>query len=175
MQLEVYMRGKSNLPIYVENAAEYLTTGNKKLTDKSLVVYSTVSGTTSEMIDFCKEVKAQGTRIFAFVDTPDTELTKSEYQDYLICYPENEQLKFYMVGNYLMYKNGDFSDYEEYNKQMEASLAEGLANVEEQVDKIGYEFAKAEVERIKKNPAYPRYFVGAGNHYGATYSYAMCY
>ena len=175
MQLEVYMRGKSSLPVYVENASEYLTTGNKKLTGKSLVVYSTVSGTTSEMIDFCKTVKAQGTRVFAFIDTPDTELTKPEYQDYLIVYPENEQLKFYMVGNYLMYKNGDFPDYEEYNKQMEASLAEGLANIEEQADKIGYEFAKAEVERIKKNPAYPRYFVGAGNHYGATYSYAMCY
>ena len=33
MQVEVYMRGKSSLPVYVENAAEYLTTGNKRLTD----------------------------------------------------------------------------------------------------------------------------------------------
>ena len=31
MQVEVYMRGKSSLPVYVENAAEYLTTGNKRL------------------------------------------------------------------------------------------------------------------------------------------------
>ena len=74
-----------------------------------------------------------------------------------------------------MYKNGDFADYDEYNKQMEASLAEGLANIEEATDERGFNFAKAEVERIKNNPTYPRYFVGAGNHFGATYSYAMCY
>ena len=38
MQVEVYMRGKSSLPVYVENAAEYLTTGNKRLTSKSVVI-----------------------------------------------------------------------------------------------------------------------------------------
>ena len=27
-------------------------------------------------------------------------------------YPKNEQLKFYMVANYLMYKNGEFPDWE---------------------------------------------------------------
>lgn len=169
------MRSKCSIPVYVENASEYLTTGNKKLTDKSLVIYSTVSGTTSEMIDFCKAAKKIGAKIFAFVDTEGSELTKPEYQDYLICYPENEQLKFYMVANYLMFKSGDFPDYDEYNSQMEANLADGLASVEEKADKVGFDFAKQEVERIKKNPTYPRYFVGAGNHYGATYSYAMCY
>lgn len=175
MQVEVYMRGKTNLPVFVENASEFLTTGNKKLTEKSVVIYSTVSGTTTEMIDFCKTVKAQGTKVFAFIDTPNTTLTQPEYQDYLIIYPENEQLKFYMIANYLMFKNGDFPDYEEYNKQMEEHLANNLANIEEQADVFGYEFAKAEVERIKVNPNLPRYFVGAGNNYGSTYSYAMCY
>ena len=32
LQVEVYMRGKSTLPVYVDNAAEFLTTGNKKFT-----------------------------------------------------------------------------------------------------------------------------------------------
>ena len=44
MQVEVYMRGKSRLPVYVENAAEFLTTGNKRFTDRSVVIYSSVSG-----------------------------------------------------------------------------------------------------------------------------------
>ena len=30
LQVEVYTRGKSALPLYVENAAEYITTGNKR-------------------------------------------------------------------------------------------------------------------------------------------------
>ena len=33
MQAEVYMRGKSSLPVFVENAAEFMTTGNKKFTN----------------------------------------------------------------------------------------------------------------------------------------------
>lgn len=175
MQVEVYMRGRCNLPIYVENAAEFLTTGNKKLTKNSLVIYSTVSGTTQEMIEFCERVKAQGTRVFAFIDTPNTTLCQDKYQDYLILYPENEQLKFYMVANYLMYKNGDFADYAKYNECLEAHLAKDLADAEEASDEFAYNFVKSEVKRIKTNPNYPRYFVGAGNHYGATYSYAMCY
>ena len=46
MQVEVYMRGRSKLPVFVENAAEFLTTGNKRFTDKSVVIYSSVSGNT---------------------------------------------------------------------------------------------------------------------------------
>ena len=37
MQVEVYMRGRSSLPIYVENAAEFLTTGNRRFTERSVV------------------------------------------------------------------------------------------------------------------------------------------
>lgn len=70
MQVEVYMRGKSSLPVYVENAAEYLTTGNKRLTDRSVVIYSTVSGNTKEMVQLIDTVKARGVRVFAFIDTP---------------------------------------------------------------------------------------------------------
>lgn len=175
MQVEVYMRGKSSLPVFVENAAEYLTTGNKKLTNKSLIIYSTVSGTTTEMIDFCKTAKGIGAKIFAFVDTPNSTLTQTYYQDFLITYPENEQLKFYLVANYLMYKNGEFDDYDKYNTQMEKFLAEDLANIEESADNFGFEFAKEEAIQLGQRGNIPRYFIGAGNHYGATYSYAMCY
>lgn len=45
-------------------------------------------------------------------------------------YPKNEQLKFFMVANYLMYKNGEFPDYDRYNQEMEAHLALDLVNIE---------------------------------------------
>ena len=107
MQVEVYMRGKSSLPVYVENAAEYLTTGNKRLTDRSVVIYSTVSGNTKEMVQLIDTVKARGVRVFAFIDTPGS--------------------------------------------------------------------AEKKVAFLKEHPDLPHYFVGAGNQWGATYSYAMCY
>lgn len=175
MQVEVYMRGRSSLPVYVENAAEFLTTGNKRFTKDSVLIYSSVSGNTKEMVELVKKVKAIGARVFAFIDTPGSTLTKEDMQDYLITYPMNEQLKFYMVANYLMYKNGEFPDYDRYNAQMEEHLAKDLVKVGKVADAWAYEWAKQKVEFLKDHPDLPHYFIGSGNQYGATYSYAMCY
>ena len=122
MQVEVYMRGRSRLPVFVENAAEFLTTGNRRFTDRSVVVYSSVSGNTKEMVELVDRVREIGARIFAFIDTPGSILTQPEKQDYLILYPKNEQLKFYMVANYLMYKNGEFPQYEVVCKALEGGV-----------------------------------------------------
>ena len=175
MQVEVYMRGKSSLPVYVENAAEYLTTGNKRLTSKSVVIYSTVSGNTKEMVQLIDKIKADGVRVIAFIDTPGSTLTQEGKWDHLVLYPKNEQLKFYMVANYLMYKNGEFPEYERYNKEMEAHLATGLVEIEKSADAWAYDYAKNKVAFLKDHPDLPHYFVGTGNQWGATYSYAMCY
>ncbi|MBE5905393.1 MAG: SIS domain-containing protein [Lachnospiraceae bacterium] len=175
MQVEVYMRGKSSLPVYVENAAEFLTTGNKRFTKKSVLIYSSVSGNTGEMVKLVQKVKSMGARVFAFIDTPGSTLTEADKQDYLIVYPMNEQLKFYMVANYLMYKNGEFADYEEYNAQMEQYLAKDLVQVEKEADAWAYEYAKEKVAFLNEHRDLPHYFIGSGNQYGATYSYAMCY
>lgn len=84
-------------------------------------------------------------KLFSFIDNPGTTLTQPDKQDYLIVYPMNEQLKFYMVANYLMYKNGEFDDYDRYNKEMEANLADVLAQVEKDSDEWAYEYAKNKV------------------------------
>ena len=117
MQVEVYMRGHSKLPVFVENAAEFLTTGNRRFTDRSVVILSSVSGNTKEMVQLVDRVHQIGGRVFSFIDTPGSVLTQPDKQDYLVVYPKNEQLKFYMVANYLMYKNGEFADYDRYNRE----------------------------------------------------------
>lgn len=175
MQVEVYMRGRSKLPVFVENAAEFLTTGNKRFTDKSVVIYSSVSGNTKEMVQLVDRVHEIGARVFAFIDTPGTTLTQDDKQEYLVMYPKNEQLKFYMVANYLMYKNGEFPEYERYNQEMEAHLAQALADVEKNSDEWAYTYAGQQVAFRNAHPDLPHYFIGSGNQYGATYSYAMCY
>lgn len=175
MQVEVYMRGKSKLPVFVENAAEFLTTGNKRFTNRSVVIYSSVSGNTSEMVELVDRVHQLGGTVFSFIDTPNTILTQEDKQDYLICSPKNEQLKFFMVANYLMYKNGEFPNYDDYNNNMEKYLSRCLVDVEKQVDDWAYEYAKAKVEFQKNRPDLPHYFVASGIQWGATYSYAMCY
>ncbi len=175
MQVEVYMRGRSKLPVFVENAAEFLTTGNDGFTHRSVVLYSTVSDNTKEMVQLVERVHETGARVFAFIDTPGTTLTQPDKQEYLVMYPKNEQLKFYMVANYLMYKNGEFPEYERYNQEMEAHLAQALADVEKDSDEWAYSYAEQQVAFRNEHPDLPHYFIGSGNQYGATYSYAMCY
>lgn len=173
MQVEVYMRGRSSLPIYVENAAEFITTGNKRFTENSVVIFSSVTGSTEEMVKAIEKAKKIGARIFGFVDKKDAPIV--ELCDWCISYPQNEQLKFYMVANRLMYNNGEFPEYDRYNKEMEQYLAVALVEVEKEVDAWATEYAKQIYAYVKAHPDMPHYFVGSGNQWGATYSYAMCY
>lgn len=173
MQVEVYMRGKSSIPVYIENAAEFITTGNKRFTKDSIVIFSSVTGSTSEMVDAIEKARKIGAKVFGFIDKPDAPMVKQ--CDWCISYPMNEQLKFYMVANRLMYNNGEFLDYDRYNQEMEEHLAVALVEVEKKADEWAMQFAKEKYEYYKNNPDMPHYFVGSGNQWGATYSYAMCY
>lgn len=173
MQVEVYMRGKSSVPVFVENASEFITTGNKRFTEKSVVIFSSVTGSTAEMVKAVEKAHEIGAKVFGFIDRPDAPMVKQ--CDWYISYPQNEQLKFFMVANRLMYNNGEFPDYDRYNREMEAHLAQALADVEKKADAWAAEFAKKKYEYYKQHPDMPHYFVGSGNQWGATYSYAMCY
>ncbi len=173
MQVEVYMRGRSSIPVCVENAAEFLTTGNKRFTKDSVVIFSSVTGSTEEVARAIDKAHRTGAKVFGFIDKADAPMVAQ--CDWCISYPMNEQLKLFMVANRLMYNNGEFPEYETYNAQMEAHLAEALAAVERKADPWAAEFAEKKYEYLKARPDIPHYFVGSGNQWGATYSYAMCY
>ena len=51
LQAEVHMKERSAIDFFVENAAEYLLTGNKKVGEGTIVVISSVTGSTKEMVD----------------------------------------------------------------------------------------------------------------------------
>ncbi|HCX62689.1 SIS domain-containing protein [Sedimentibacter sp.] len=167
LQAEVHMKERSAINFFVENAAEYITTGNKKVGEGTIVVISSVTGSTEEMIDGVKKAKEAGAEVIGFVDYPDTTLAKMA--DYLISYPKNEQLKFFMTADRFMYNAGEFEEYNELYAELDAHLAQGLADVEKSADELGERLARKHMNDSI------HYFVGAGNQYGATYSYAMCY
>lgn len=148
-------------------------TGNKKLTDKSVVIFSSVTGSTEEMAKAIEQIDELGARIFGFIDKIDSEIAK--YCDWVISYPVNEQLKLFMTANRLMYNAGEFEDYDRYNEEMDQYLSRALVDVDKKADRWAHGFAKEKYEYYKQRPDMPHYFVGTGNHYGATYSYAMCY
>lgn len=167
LQVGTYMESKSSLPVFVENAAELITGGNRRLGAKSVIIFSSVTGSTEEVVLAVDLAKKAGARIFGFVDNPNADLAKKA--DYLISYPMNEQLKFFMAANRFMYNNGEFSEYDRYCKEMDRHLASALVEAEKAADAFGAAFAKAH-----KDDAI-HYFVGAGCQWGATYSYAMCF
>ncbi|WP_165005580.1 MULTISPECIES: SIS domain-containing protein [unclassified Enterococcus] len=169
MQAVTYMTGKSKLPVYVQHAAEYYTSGNKRLTERSIVVLSSVTGTTQEVVQAVEEIKKIGATLVGFIDTADSPL--AHLCDEVITYPApgTEQIKFFMVADRLMHLHGEFDDYEDYYEELENHLAKGLTEAEKQADAFGFTFA----EKHRHDPMH--YFIGAGNQWGAVYSYAMCY
>lgn len=167
MQAYVHMKEYSGLEIMVENASEYLTTGNKRIGEGTIVVISSVSGTTKEMVEAVYKVHEQGAKVLGFIDNPDSIL--AVLVDYVVSYKANEQLKFFMVADRIMHNEKEIDWYDRLYKELDEHLAQVLVDVEISADEFGKEFA------LKHHKDAIHYFVGAGNMWGATYSYAMCY
>lgn len=167
LQAVVHMKESSSIETFAENAAEYLTTGNKRIGEGTIVVISSVTGSTQEMVDAVKKAQSDGAIVFGFIDVETAKLAK--LVDYEIAFSGQEQLKFFMVADRFMYNAGEIDWYEDAYKEFEKYLAQGLVDVEKECD----EFAKKLA--LKHHDDDIHYFVGAGNQYGATYSYAMCY
>lgn len=167
MQAFTHMKEKSALETFYQSAAEYLTTGNRRITEDTVVIISSVTGSTEEMVKGVEKLKEVGATIIGFIDVASSDLAKQ--MDYLLSYPENEQLKFFMVADRFMYLSGEFDDYDEYYAELDDHLANALVSVAYESDAFALEFAKQHHEDEI------HYFVGAGNQWGATYSHAMCY
>ena len=119
MQAVTYINGKSDLPVYVQHAAEYYTTGNRRLTKDSLVILSSVTGTTQEVVKAVEEIKKVGATLLGFIDSKGSIL--AEQCDHVITYPApgTEQIKFFMVADRLMKNHGDFPDYDAYYRELD--------------------------------------------------------
>ena len=167
MQVYTHMKEFTSMEVFYENAAEFLTTGNKRITKDTLVFISSVTGSTEEMIKGVKALKDIGCKIVGFIDVETSNLAKMV--DYHISYPENEQLKFFMAADRLMFLNGEFNNYESYYEELDNYLADAIVQVAIDSDEFAQEVAK------KHHNDDIHYFVGAGAQWGATYSHAMCY
>ena len=167
MQAHCHMKERSALELFVTNAAEYCAAGDRRIGAGTLVIISSVTGTTAEIVEAVAKARQAGACILGFIDQPDVPL--ASMVDYCISYKANEQLKFFMAADRILWHEGVMPEYNAMYAQFDAALPEALAAVEKAADACGEEFA-----RKHKDDAL-HYFVGAGSLYGATYSYAMCY
>ena len=74
LQAEVHMKEKSAIEFFSENAAEYVTTGNKRVGKGTIVILSSVTGSTIEMVEGVKKAQADGAKVFGFIDKAEADI-----------------------------------------------------------------------------------------------------
>ena len=167
MEIECYMRGHSSIPVYLENAADLTVHGNSRLTPASLVLTTSATGNTQELVDAVEFVHEKGASVFGFIDDKDAPLAKMS--DYVISAPGGSYFKMLLAALRLMKNAGEFPDYEEFFIQLDKSLADDMIEVEKAADEKAAEYARKHCDDELQ------YVTGAGNLWGAAYSFAMCY
>ncbi|MBR2802294.1 MAG: SIS domain-containing protein [Erysipelotrichaceae bacterium] len=173
LQVLAHVRSRSALPFEAANAAEFLCAVDRRYGADTVFIFSSVSGTTKEMIAFVNKAHELGSRVYAFIDTPDTPLAR--LSDRVILSPRNEQLKFFLLADALMQLHGDYPGYQQHYERLEAHLPQGLADIERSADGFARDFALHKYERRRKDPRQVHYLLAAGTQYGAAYSCGMCY
>jgi len=162
----------STIDYYHEIAAEVACTQPKKINQETIMITSSLTGTTQETIAAVDYAKQQGATTIAFVGNAATPL--GELADYTIdndadndTLVEELQLQFFALGARLMKNNGEFPVYEQFIETLKTMPAT-LLDVRRQNDEKARQFAE------KHKDTEFHMFVGAGNTYGAAYEYAMC-
>ena len=167
LQVVCYMKERTEMEVFAMNAAEYNTTGDRRIGAGTCVVISSVTGTTGEIIEAVKLVQKEGAEVIGFIDKADSEL--ATLVDHCITYKSNEQTKFFITADRFMNLAGEMPEYDEMYKQFDQYLPEALVEAEKAADDFARDFVSAHKEDAL------HYFIGGGTLYGATYSYAMCY
>lgn len=173
MPFEAFAKKRTTVPVYLENAAEVILGTNKAITEKSLVVLYSDSGTTKETVALAKYCKEKGIPTIGVSCTDGAPLQEylkypivSKAADAYSCDGDFMRLSL-IVGAFL--KNaGDFPDYDEFMESL-ANAPKAMADIKESVEEEVKEYAYS----IKDEPYHM--LVGSGNLWGSTYCFAMCY
>ena len=84
LQTQNHVQEYSGMEIIAQNAALYNTTGNRRIGKDTVIVLSSVTGTTQEVVAAVEKAKAQGAVVIGFVDTADTPLETGAFYNVTI-------------------------------------------------------------------------------------------
>lgn len=166
------IKTKSSIKVYVENAAEFMALGNKQFTEKSVVVISSESGNTKEIVALLKEFKTKGIRTLGFVCKEQSPI--GDELEHLIVYRGSNEtffdhtnlVKLLMTARF-MYNAGDFPQYDEFVEQL-GKMLPSLVSMRNEFEPKAAEFAE------KYGQEEYHMLTGSGNLWGGVYSMAMC-
>ena len=154
-----------NLPLYLENATDFLYEGNKKFTKNSVVVIASLSGNTIEVEAAVDKAHEVGARVIGYVEVPESPLAKKV--DHLVTTVGGEYYWWYTVVLRFMKNAGEFDAYDKLTSQMK-NLPDAVVQIYKDAD----EEMKNYAEKYCDEPI--TYLVGSGNLEDWAVCYGMC-
>lgn len=154
-----------SLPLYLENATDFLYEGNKKFTKNSVVVIASLSGNTIEVEAAIDKAHEVGARVIGYVEVPKSPLAKKV--DHLVTTVGGEYYWWYTVVLRFMKNAGEFDAYDKLTSQMK-NLPDAVVQIYKDAD----EEMKNYAEKYCDEPI--TYLVGSGNLEDWAVCYGMC-
>lgn len=154
-----------SLPLYLENATDFLYEGNKKFTKNSVVVIASLSGNTIEVEAAIDKAHEVGARVIGYVEVPESPLAKKV--DHLVTTVGGEYYWWYTAVLRFMKNAGEFDAYDKLTSQMK-NLPDAVVQIYKDAD----EEMKNYAEKYCDEPI--TYLVGSGNLEDWAVCYGMC-
>ncbi|MEV4020070.1 SIS domain-containing protein [Nonomuraea angiospora] len=161
-------RRGSTLDVRAVIAAELIVSGDARLGEDTVAVFTSVSGTTDDTIRAIEYCKSKGAFTVSFTGHPDSPVA-TKVDAALVSQPKtwpfDMQLLLFMTR--LLSRRGEFDGYEKFAAEFEG-VPGILVEVAKQAEPVAAAFAEAH-----KDSDY-HFLVGGGNLWGFTYLYSMC-
>lgn len=160
----------SNIPVFVEQAAEFNATGSHLINSDSLVVMASKSGTTEDSVKAAEKLKAQNINIVSMVGVLDTEL--ANLSKWVIHSPathgvEHQYMLLFTLIFRLLHRRGEFENFDKFSEQLN-ELPKNLLRIKKEFESKAQEIA----EQYAKEPY--SLWIGGGEMWGEVYMFSMC-
>ena len=176
MQLEYLMNkfGDKDLEVYLIHAAEWNVSGHKRMTEKSVVLTASESGTTPEVLEAVGKMKEMGVRVVAMT-SPDGPIGRAVGAEGCVKMASDHgsggcEKGYYLAdcfGLRLLYRRGCFPKYDLFIEQTK-DIWKDLLDIRKKFEPKAEELAK------KYALAPYTMFIGSGALWGETILFAMC-
>ncbi|MEV4356147.1 SIS domain-containing protein [Nonomuraea sp. NPDC049625] len=161
-------RRSSTLDVRAAIAAELIVSGDARLGEDTVAIFTSVSGTTDDTVRAIEYCRSRGAFTVSFTGHPDSPVA-TKVDAALVSQPKtwpfDMQLLLFMTR--LLARRGEFDGYERFAAEFEG-VPGILVEVARQAEPVAAAFAEAH-----KDSGY-HFLVGGGNLWGFTYLYSMC-
>ncbi|GIH63553.1 SIS domain-containing protein [Microbispora siamensis] len=161
-------RQRSTLDVRAVIAAELVAADEKALGERSVAIFTSVSGTTDDVVRAIEFCKSKGAHTIGFTGYPDSPIAQNVDLALLTepkTWPFDMQMLLFMGR--LLSRRGEFDGYEKFAAEFD-DIPRILLEVSKQAEPVAEAFADAH----KDSDYY--FLIGGGNLWGFTYLYSMC-